>query len=111
MRESGEEGRVGQRTSGGRRPGGIKDRLLARGAGNKAGGLTCPEGNSSLYPTALRSHGKHLNHRTTQAGGHFTKVPGASAELREETRGLGGGAADSGGACRAGREKEDRIGF
>lgn len=75
---------MGQGTSGGRRPGGIKGRQLDRGAGNKAGGLTHPEGNSSLYPTALRSHGKDPNHRTIQGGGHFTKLPGASAELREE---------------------------
>lgn len=33
-----------------------------------------PRGNSSLSTTALRSRGKDLNHRTTQAGGHFTKV-------------------------------------
>lgn len=69
-----------------------------------------PRGNSSLYPTALRSHSRSepQNHTGRWA---LHKVLELQAELREEKRGLGGGAADSGGACRAGREKEDRIGF
>ena len=45
------------------------------GAGNKVGGLKCPEGNSSLYPTALRSQGKDPNHRTIQGGGALHKAP------------------------------------
>ena len=48
---------------------------LNRGTGSKVGGLARPEGNSSLYPPALRSHRKDLNHRTTEARWALHKVP------------------------------------
>lgn len=62
---------------------GTRNKMGASGVGGLAG----PDENSGLYPTALRSHGKDLNWRMTQAGLHFTKLPEASAERRRAPRG------------------------
>lgn len=85
---SGEEGRLARGPQQGE---GLRSPKEGSGAGSReasgAGSLTGPDENSGLYPTALRSHGKDGNQRTTQSGVHFTKLPGASPEQRRAQRG------------------------
>ena len=69
---------------------------LNRGTGSKVGGLARPEGNSSLYPTVLRSHRKDLNHR----GKVGTSQSPLELQLsKEEPRGAKRGGESPGRRC------------
>lgn len=85
---SGEEGRPAKGPQQGE---GLRGPKEGGGAGSGeasgAGSLSGPDEGSGFCPTVLRSHGKDADQRTTQAGVHFTKLPGASAEQRRARRG------------------------
>ena len=77
---------MGQGTSGGRRPGGIKDRQLDRVQGTRREASNAQREIPAFTLQHSEAKGKIRTTEPYREGGHFTKLPGASAELREEKR-------------------------
>ena len=77
---------MGQGTSGGRRPGGIKDRQLDRVQGTRWEASNAQREIPAFTLQHSEAKGKFRTTEPYREGGHFTKLPGASAELREEKR-------------------------
>ena len=77
---------MGQGTSGGRRPGGIKDRQLDWVQGTRWEASNAQREIPAFTLQHSEAKGKIRTTEPYREGGHFTKLPGASAELREEKR-------------------------